>query len=194
MIRFREELMEMMAAGGWVFWGLMALAFGIAFSLLSISRSLRFEDAPGLPSSEWRKLLRNGEIDGPRFAQLLALLRGRELTSTLRTFDEMLFARARRRIPFAFILISTAPLLGLLGTVSGMLLTFRGMASSGVRPPVDIISEGISEALITTQTGLVIGVPAYIVCCLLQGQCERLSMHFHQVESALHQSSMEGGH
>ncbi|MEM7601053.1 MAG: MotA/TolQ/ExbB proton channel family protein, partial [Verrucomicrobiota bacterium] len=69
-------------------------------------------------------------------------------------------ARVSRRIDFCFVLIGAAPLVGLLGTVSGMLATFSGLAISSGSAPVETISAGISRALITTQTGLVIAVPS----------------------------------
>lgn len=56
--------------------------------------------------------------------------------------------------------VSAAPLVGLLGTVTGMLATFGALASgSGGEKTMGLIAEGISEALITTETGLVIALP-----------------------------------
>ncbi|MDQ7087725.1 MAG: MotA/TolQ/ExbB proton channel family protein [Acidobacteriota bacterium] len=56
--------------------------------------------------------------------------------------------------------VSSAPLLGLLGTVTGMLTTFAALASgSGGEKTMSMIAGGISEALITTETGLVIALP-----------------------------------
>jgi len=72
-------------------------------------------------------------------------------------------ARIDRQRKFLFILISVAPLMGLLGTVTGMLSTFRGLSSGNGTETVDLIAGGISEALITTQTGLIIAIPAYII-------------------------------
>ena len=69
---------------------------------------------------------------------------------------------------YLLILITTAPLMGLLGTVMGMLTTFSGLAVSGGGSTVDQIAAGISEALITTQTGLIIAIPAYVMATLIQ--------------------------
>lgn len=77
-------------------------------------------------------------------------------------------ARVLRRIDFCFVLIGAAPLIGLLGTVSGMLATFSGLATRSGSAPVETISAGISRALITTQTGLVIAIPTFIFCTLLK--------------------------
>ena len=59
--------------------------------------------------------------------------------------------------------VSIAPLLGLLGTVTGMLATFAALASgSGGDKTMGMVASGISEALITTETGLLIALPGLI--------------------------------
>ena len=61
---------------------------------------------------------------------------------------------------------ATSPLLGLLGTVSGIIKTFKLMSIHGAGDPKPLIS-GISEALITTEIGLVLAIPALIIHALL---------------------------
>lgn len=63
-----------------------------------------------------------------------------------------------RRLRILKVLTSVAPLLGLLGTVVGMLKTFRGLSDTGVSGTENLVAIGISEALVTTQMGLSIGV------------------------------------
>lgn len=57
--------------------------------------------------------------------------------------------------------ISTAPLLGLLGTVAGMIHTFHIITKFGIDNP-HLMAEGISIALITTQAGLTVAFPAML--------------------------------
>lgn len=71
-----------------------------------------------------------------------------------------------RRIQFLKIISSTGPLLGLLGTVTGMLSTFGGMVSEDGSKFENMIS-GISEALITTQSGLIISIPCFVLLALV---------------------------
>lgn len=59
-----------------------------------------------------------------------------------------------------------APLLGLLGTVSGMINTFKMMTIFG-SGDASTVSAGISEALVTTELGLVVAIPSLIVSALL---------------------------
>ena len=63
-----------------------------------------------------------------------------------------------RRILFLKVLSSVAPLIGLLGTVSGMCAS---IASAGENPQG--VADGISVALITTQAGLVVAIPSWII-------------------------------
>ncbi|GHV11760.1 hypothetical protein AGMMS49938_03060 [Fibrobacterales bacterium] len=62
-------------------------------------------------------------------------------------------------------LAAVAPLLGLLGTVSGMVHTFETIERFGFGNPV-LLASGISEALLTTQAGLLIAFPLLIVNAL----------------------------
>ncbi|WP_372714604.1 MotA/TolQ/ExbB proton channel family protein, partial [Ilyobacter sp.] len=59
------------------------------------------------------------------------------------------------------IVAHTTPLLGLLGTVTGMIQAFHAIASYGTGDP-SVLAEGISKALITTAGGLTVAIPAVI--------------------------------
>ncbi|MEM7012671.1 MAG: MotA/TolQ/ExbB proton channel family protein [Verrucomicrobiota bacterium] len=181
MNQFLEELRLLTAEGGWIFGGLLVLAFGIAFSLLSLFRLLSFPEAPKLANSSWVGLFKREEFLAADLREVRALA---ATESAVEELERVLFGKLRLRLPFAFTLISAAPLLGLLGTVSGMFNTFHGMSSSATRSPVDVISGGISEALITTQAGLVIGVPAFIIASLLKARVNRRQLAFRRLISA----------
>jgi biopolymer transport protein ExbB len=66
-----------------------------------------------------------------------------------------------RKVSILPSLANIATLLGLLGTVSGMIIVFYQMKTSGSSDPY-ILAGGISQALITTAAGLIIAVPAYL--------------------------------
>ena len=188
--QFLTELQSLSSEGGWVFWCLVALGFGIAFSLLSIWFFLQFPNSPILHGNEWRRV-----VMGQRNEQVLARLRsnlgGGEISSRMQELDQRLFATIGRRIPFAFVLIGAAPLVGLLGTVSGMFTTFDGLAGVSGSKPVDVISRGVSEALITTQTGLIISVPTFIIACILNARFQRMRHGFQKLEATLLQSKTQ---
>lgn len=69
---------------------------------------------------------------------------------------------------------SVAPLLGLLGTVSGMIDTFKMMTLFGSGDPA-VVSGGISEALVTTELGLVVAIPALLINALLSRKIKNYS-------------------
>jgi biopolymer transport protein ExbB len=60
-----------------------------------------------------------------------------------------------------------APMLGFLGTVTGMIRTFNQMQDAGQQITADLLSGGIGEAMMTTVAGLVVGIYAYIAYNLL---------------------------
>ena len=65
-------------------------------------------------------------------------------------------------------LISALPLLGLVGTINGMIDTFRVMAHDSAIDQQTMMSSGIADALITTQLGLITSVPGLLICAVLR--------------------------
>tara|TARA_B100001175_G_scaffold316392_1_gene330235 strand:+ start:1582 stop:2154 length:573 start_codon:yes stop_codon:yes gene_type:complete len=180
-----QEFFTLSSEGGWVFWCLLALAFGIAFAVLSIWSLLRLPNAPIIKSEQWKALLLQNSTSSSLFNKLTKKIDEKKLGGQLNQIEAQMFASLKRRIPFTFVLISTAPLVGLLGTVSGMFTTFDGMGNSSTSGPSTVIAEGVSEALITTQTGLVISVPAYIILFYLWVKYKRLRHGFRLIECRL---------
>lgn len=71
-------------------------------------------------------------------------------------------AMLRRGVSFLGIVAAVSPLIGLLGTVTGMIRTFSVITEHGTGDP-RLLSAGISEALLTTQLGLAVAVPALLL-------------------------------
>ncbi|MBG9996986.1 MotA/TolQ/ExbB proton channel family protein [Pseudoalteromonas sp. NZS127_1] len=85
---------------------------------------------------------------------------------------------------------AVAPLLGLLGTVSGMIETFKMMTLFGSGDP-EVVSGGIAQALITTELGLVVAIPALVLNALLS---RKAKAYYSQLEGfALQLSQLEKG-
>ena len=87
-----------------------------------------------------------------------------------------------RRLVYLNTLIATAPLLGLLGTVMGMLITFKGLSIGGGKL-LDVVASGISEALITTEMGLLIAVPGYLLAYLIKCRKDEYETFLFRLES-----------
>lgn len=67
-----------------------------------------------------------------------------------------------------------APMIGFLGTVIGMILAFHEMASAGGNIDVEMLSEGIYTAMVTTVAGLTVGIVAFIGYNLLVAKVEKV--------------------
>jgi biopolymer transport protein ExbB len=162
----KQAIQQTLHEGGLTLWALLLLAIAIyailfkVWRMLAATRNTVADESWAAPSPvnkalPWEKVQPSA----------------REIQRSYAAFELDQMARVERRLPFLAVLISSAPLLGLLGTVAGMLVTFAGMAL-GSKAPIDTISTGISTALVTTQAGLVIAIPAAFLLALLKRQAE----------------------
>ncbi|MFQ5335543.1 MAG: MotA/TolQ/ExbB proton channel family protein [Flavobacteriales bacterium] len=71
-------------------------------------------------------------------------------------------------------------MLGFLGTVMGMIVTFHEIKSSGQAVKIEDLSGGIMQALVTTVAGLIIGIVAYVTYNFLVARVEKV---VHKMES-----------
>ena len=82
--------------------------------------------------------------------------------------------RLEQGLAFLKLIAAIAPMLGLLGTVTGMIETFQAIALHGSGDP-KLMSGGISEALVTTVAGLVTAIPILLLHSLLSGKSQALA-------------------
>ena len=172
--QFKTEFVNTLANGGVLMVPLTVLALTIywtAFRLFFYFSEHLFYRVPRARLIEWvfNPILADGELRG-----VLDYTQAPEVNSVAEVkarfaevFNAYLASIDAKRM-FLLILVTTAPLMGLLGTVMGMLTTFSGLAAGSGGGTVDQIAAGISEALITTQTGLIIAIPAYVMATLIQ--------------------------
>jgi biopolymer transport protein ExbB len=90
----------------------------------------------------------------------------------------------RRFLALIAVLASVAPLLGLLGTVLGMIETFDVIAIFGTGN-AKAMAGGISVALVTTQTGLLIAIPGLFISGMLNRHANRLTVHLDEITTML---------
>ena len=103
-----------------------------------------------------------------------------------------LFSSLERRCLPIGIVASIAPMLGLLGTVWGMILTFDVIQSEGMGS-IAGLAGGVSQALITTWAGLSVGIPALIAHRWLLSRVDKLSLQFEQEALTLIDVLVEDG-
>jgi len=171
------EALRIWSSGGWLMAPLLGLTVFIYYTALDLL--IRLETHFLLRSGVHR--MSDGEIaarsrsDQPWLRQLL-VEDARDADEVKRHFVEVAneyLPEVNRRIRFLAVIITLGPLMGLLGTVTGMLSTFEGLLQ-GQGDRFQNVVHGISEALITTQTGLVVSIPAMVILSLIIQRRNRL--------------------
>jgi biopolymer transport protein ExbB len=81
----------------------------------------------------------------------------------------------RRYMRLLSAISNVAPLLGMLGTVLGMIQSFNDISGSAMGSP-EMLAGGISTALLTTAAGLMVAIPAYLLYMYFLGRTDRLTM------------------
>lgn len=89
------------------------------------------------------------------------------------------------KLSYLALIGSIAPMIGLMGTVYGMIASFRIIASSEESPKPKDLAEGISTALFTTIEGLAVAIPAMIFYSLLRNRVSRLVLEVGMVSESL---------
>ncbi len=180
------NLTEMMIKGGPVVWILAAYSsIGLAIVL---ERYLLFLRQQKLPKPLWPELDTMLEQDDAQ--QQVATLKGPEAriiqnilaadksgVKDLKSVGGRVRAQELQRMEFGLrtlgILGNTAPLLGLLGTITGMIKAFMVIEAAGGKVDAQALAGGIWEAMITTGVGLAVAIPLLILLHFLEGVVER---------------------
>jgi len=92
--------------------------------------------------------------------------------------DEVLLeenSRVEKRIGFLAMFANVATLLGLLGTITGLIHSFAGISNANAAEKANILSRGISLAMNVTAYGLCVAVPALVMYAVLQNRATRLT-------------------
>tara|TARA_E500000178_G_scaffold304960_1_gene316108 strand:+ start:2884 stop:3516 length:633 start_codon:yes stop_codon:yes gene_type:complete len=188
-IWFSEEVWGLWVQGGSLMFMLLAIALILYYATLETYLFLKsrtsFKSTSKTTLVQWVSDPEKADHETKKMLRYVA--DGKEtLGEARRRFDEIracFLPLIDRRITFLSLLVSTAPLAGLLGTVMGMLTTFKGLSTSSGGKTIDFVAGGISEALITTQTGLIIAIPAYVMINRIVSQRDQLEIFFTTLES-----------
>jgi biopolymer transport protein ExbB len=150
-----RALFELIDKGGWVMIAIIALSVVLYSRCFTLLLSLR----------RMRRTMKHASVDLAGQLPLLPWMRN-EAQETFRQQRMALGA-----------MIAAAPLLGLLGTVSGMEKTFESLAARGGDKSMEGLAGGISEVLVATESGLAVAIPALLLVYLAHRQ-----VHKHQQE------------
>ena len=188
LLRLWSEAMAIWIAGGWAMWPIAFTAV-VLFGLgSSVAVGLSGKGFASVPESTWRRW-----IDHPRdrhgpIGRMLNTVIGDGMPTDreiAKAFEQLRIDEAspfERDLKVMKVAVSAAPLFGLLGTVTGMLTTFGALASgSGGDQTMGMIAGGISEALITTETGLVIALPGVFFQYMMSRRLQQYKAHLETV-------------
>ncbi len=194
-----KTLLSVINSGGTIAWIIVAL--GALAALLIILRIVFLRSASastGKVAREVGPLVKAGERkQALKTCKQLKGSTARVVASAVRNLDkerahiediisEQILhesAHLNRFGAFIIVIAAVAPLLGLLGTVTGMISTFDIITEFGTGDP-KLLSSGISIALVTTEVGLAVAIPALIFGNLLSGWAE--SIKDEMEKAALH--------
>jgi biopolymer transport protein ExbB len=174
--------------GGWAMYpiaGTGVVMFGLG---LHVWFTLIGKGHERLAEREWRRWInRPRERRGPVGGLIDAIDGAETLEETAKFFGQVRSAEVApldRDLLVMKICVGAAPLFGLLGTVTGMLTTFDALGSgSGGEKTMGMIASGISEALITTEAGLVMALPGLLLHYLFSRKNERYKAFLAHLEN-----------
>jgi biopolymer transport protein ExbB len=159
-----ERAVEITAAGGTAILAIWVVAFIMCALGVNVWLSMLVSGMRSRSRRRVRKLIADPAAARTQVASLVAeASRAEHPDGASLAFDEYRAYELEpfeRQLRFIKVCIGAAPLLGLFGTVTGMLATFAAL-SSGTRgeQTMGAIAAGISEALITTEAGLIVALP-----------------------------------
>lgn len=175
----QESVWRHLRRGG--FWAIPIVLFGLFASTIAVLKAISLyrlpTPVPALAERVQSALARNDDsarelaeqIHGPQGELVrIAITAGAQEARDDRLHGTLLQQRIRleRWLSAIALTASVSPLLGLLGTVSGMIATFQAMSLFGAGD-ASAVSGGVGEALINTELGLVVAIPALLAHALL---------------------------
>ncbi|MCH7549674.1 MAG: MotA/TolQ/ExbB proton channel family protein [Candidatus Krumholzibacteriota bacterium] len=163
-------------------WTLSRARVDIKGLMLDVVRSLRSE-GPEAAMEVCRR--HRGPISAVLHAGLLRASRGTEaVEKAIETSGTIEMSFLERGLVALATIANVAPLLGFLGTVSGMISAFAAIAAAE-QVSAKLVAKGIQEALITTATGLIIAVPVTIAHSYFVAQIDRFIIEMEEASAEL---------
>lgn len=180
-----DKIIEITHGGGFVAYPLIAgcalLGYGISQRLLFLRR--------GNGKQVDTLMGENSVVENTEFMSLISRIK----RSSTQVEREVILSDAQEYFSQFGTLITTvvmiAPLLGLLGTVSGMIETFASLGDGALHSQSGGIAGGISTALISTQMGLAVAIPGLVIGRVLMRKQQQL---MNDLEQAKEIKSLEG--
>lgn len=188
---FWDQFIHFMNAGGIIMWVLFALNlllwYGLGYRYFTLKRGTKGSVRRLIEKHEKRKnekvyvgLLDYAIQDAIAAAKVASSISKKPRAYIYDALFPYLILTGRYGVLVKTV-VMLAPLIGLLGTVVGMIETFDALESSSMFAQGDSIAGGISKALFTTELGLVVAVPGLIFGKILDKQEEQYAQEFEQI-------------
>ncbi len=167
-----EHVFRIWAAGGWTMIPLCLLSLLVYSSICRIFIYFSRMDFHRIAPGRWQRWVLAPEEGRGEVGEIIRYTQSgagsvEEIRSRFLEVSASRLPWIDRNLSFAGILVAAAPLLGLLGTVTGMLLTFQSIGSSG-EEMAGLLAKGISAALFPPEVGLCIALPALMLVQVLR--------------------------
>jgi len=180
---------ELMKAGGSVGWFIVFCSFvSLALTIENFVNIKKDKFAPPEIVAELEALVEEGQYEdavalcsanpnffcnvvGPALAKVE--LGYDEMSKAMGEAGEEQATKVNMKISYLSLLGSVAPMLGLLGTVTGMITAF-GVIKTMQSPPPSMLAKGVEEALVTTAQGLFVAIPTLTVFFVIKNKTTQL--------------------
>lgn len=187
-VYYIELFIDYMNSGGFVMWPLFILVCILWYSL-----GMRYYLLYRGSKKSVRNLIRkykSGKRVKVKGLIEKAIYEGLEISkeqnqSCRRSLDDAFYkyeVNLKKYSKLVMTIVAAAPLIGLLGTVVGMIETFDSLASASLFSQSGGIAGGISQALFTTQLGLVVAVPGLVIGRLLQRRADNMEIDLEMIK------------
>jgi biopolymer transport protein ExbB len=97
-----------------------------------------------------------------------------DVTTAIENVGNLEVSKLEKGLPVLASVAGGAPMLGFLGTVTGMIEAFYDMANAGNNINITLLSSGIYQAMVTTVAGLIVGITAYFAYNILVANVEKV--------------------
>ena len=186
------SLWEMAASGGWIMIVLGVLLVGAVYIFieryLTLSNALKGQD-DSIFMDNIRQHVHEGNLDEARnLAKQTNSPLGRmiskgfsrlgrplpDIQAAIEGEGKLEVANLEKRVSLVATVASLGPMIGFLGTVTGMITAFQDMQNAGTNISIQTLSGGISTAMVTTVGGLIVGIICYFLYNLLVSRINKV--------------------
>ena len=184
------SLFELATKGGWIMI-VLAVLFAIAVYIfierfIAVSRATKYD---GSFMERIREYMKESKVDSAK-----ALCRGNstpisrmiekglsrlgrplnDINSAIENVGNLEVSQLEKGVSIMAMIASAAPMIGFLGTVTGMIKAFYNMSMAGNNIDIELLSSGIYEAMVTTVGGLIVGIVAYIFHAIITTRIQKV--------------------